>query len=219
MAGSGVLVRILELAGQSYAQYGQCLCTNMLGEQEELIEAHAVGLIIVGEQTMREGIVPAVLVQRAVLHLSHAVFPLVARCKISTFHNATARETEHTGMQVFQIFHQVGAQPIPVVSREEADMVKVNALFRLEVDAHEAFGVGFRRFDGSRVFLPLVTLDGYAFLHQHLIVGTNQLDADFGISLCAGIHREMIVHAFLQSDAEEPMVLNTGEFLLVASIR
>jgi len=218
MAGGGILVRVLELARQSDAQYGQGLGANLLGEEEELVEAHAVGLIVVGEQTMGEGVVPAVLVEGAVLHLTDAVFPLVAGCQVGAFDDAAAGEAEHAGMEVLEVFHQVGTQTVPVVGGEEADMVEVDALLRLEVDAHEALGIGRGRLDGGCILLPLAALDGYALLGQHLVVGAYELDADLGVAGCAGIDGEVVVHAFLQANAEEAVVLKAGELVAMAGI-
>ena len=105
-----LLAVILELTGQSYANHRQRSSTDFLRKQEELIEAQSVALEIVRIHAMRECVVPAVLVQRTILHGAYGIFPLIAGCQVSTLHNTTAREAEYTGFQVSQILHEVSTQ-------------------------------------------------------------------------------------------------------------
>ena len=74
----GILVGVLILAGETHIQYGQSLGTNVLGEQEELIETQTIRLEVAGEEAVSKGIVPTVLVKRTVLYLSNRFLPLVA---------------------------------------------------------------------------------------------------------------------------------------------
>ena len=69
---------VLVLAGQADTEDRQGLGTDILRQLEELKEPQAVRLIIVGEVAIVEGMLPAVLVQRAVLHGAYGVLPLVA---------------------------------------------------------------------------------------------------------------------------------------------
>ena len=73
-----ITVVVLILAGQTYVQNGQRFGSDVLGEAEHFVEAHAVALEIVGEETMGECVVPTVLIERTVLYLSYRVLPLIA---------------------------------------------------------------------------------------------------------------------------------------------
>ena len=116
-------IRVLELTAQSAADDGQRLTAEVLAELEKLEETQSVALVIVGEETVAEGVVPAVLVQRTVLDRSHAVLPLVAGLQLGTFHDTTARETEYTGVHVKERLGEVLAHTVltafPCVGREE----------------------------------------------------------------------------------------------------
>ena len=93
-------IGVLELTAQSTADHGQCLTAEILTQLEELEETESVALIVVGEETVSEGIVPAVLVQRTVLHGSHAVLPLIAGIQICSLYDTAAGEAEHTGVHI-----------------------------------------------------------------------------------------------------------------------
>ena len=116
-------VRILELAGQSAGDHRQGLTTEVLAQLEELEEAETITLVVVGIETMTEGVVPAVLVQRTVLYWSYAVLPLIARLEVSTLDDTATGETEHTGMHVVECLSQIAAHAIlttlPGVGGEE----------------------------------------------------------------------------------------------------
>ena len=122
-------IGVLELAGESAGDDGQGLGTEVLTELEELEEAEAVGLEVVGIEAVAEGVVPAVLVQGTVLHGSHAVLPLVARLKVGTLDDTAAREAEHARVHVAESLSQVATHAVltafPGVGGEEGDMLHV----------------------------------------------------------------------------------------------
>jgi hypothetical protein len=107
-----LLVPVLELAGKTYANDGQRLGTDILRELEELKETQSVRLIVVGEIAVVEGVLPAVLVQRTVLHGPYRILPLIARREVGTLNDASAREAEDARMQVFQGLCQVAAHAV-----------------------------------------------------------------------------------------------------------
>ena len=114
---------VLELTGQSARDHRQSLAAKVLAQLEELKETETIALEVVWIETMAEGVVPAVLVQWAVLYRTHAVLPLIARLKVGTLDDTTTGETEHTGMHVVKGLCQVAAHavltPLPGVGGEE----------------------------------------------------------------------------------------------------
>ena len=73
-----LLVPVLELAGESDAEDGQRLGTDVLSKLEELEEAQSVRLKVVREIAMVEGVLPTVLVEWTVLDGANGVLPLIA---------------------------------------------------------------------------------------------------------------------------------------------
>ena len=96
-----LLVPVLELAGEADAEDGQGLGTDILGKLEELEEAEAVRLIVVGEVAIVEGVLPAILVERTILYRANGILPLIARLQVGTFNDATTGKAEYTRMKVF----------------------------------------------------------------------------------------------------------------------
>ena len=71
-------VVVLELTCKSHAYYWQRFSTYLLRQEEELIESKSVTLVVVRIEAVREGVVPAVLVEWSVLNRTYGVLPLVA---------------------------------------------------------------------------------------------------------------------------------------------
>ena len=130
---------VLELARQSDAQHGQRFGTDVLAELEELVEAQSVRLVVVRIVAEVEGVFPAVLVQRTVLHRTDGVLPLVARVERGALDDAAAREAEHAGVQVFQRLGQVLAHAVLTlligIDREEGDMLQGHGVLSFQEDA------------------------------------------------------------------------------------
>ena len=217
-----VLAIVLELARQAAANHGQRLRAHVLGQLEQLEEAHAVRLVIVGEEAVLERIVPAVLVKRTVLHGAYGVFPVVTRGQIGTLDDAAAREAEHAGLGVGQGLRQVLAQsvpaPLPRIDGEERHMLEVNASARLEEDAKVSLGKGLLRRDCNFVTLPVGRVYGQNVGSHHLRLahrgGVYQLHLDF-LALAARPYREAVALAGLHADAEKALVFQSGELRAV----
>ena len=91
-------VIILELTSQTAAQHRKCLGTEILAQLEELKESQAIALIIVGQIAIREGILPTVLIQGAVLNGSYRILPVIAGIQIRTLYNTSTRKAENAGL-------------------------------------------------------------------------------------------------------------------------
>ena len=217
MANGLILVVVLELTSQSATQHRKCLSSDLLREQEELIEAQSVALVVVREQTVRESVVPAVLVQRSVLCWSHGVLPLVTTVQVGSFHDTSTREAEHARVQVLEILDKISTkQSFPCISREQTHMVEVNRALSFKVDTHQPLCIGPGRLQSNGVFLPVVTCNGYLLLGHHLIITAHQFHTDLRRSCGTRINREMIIHALLQSHTEETPVLQSGELITMS---
>ena len=156
--GTGIIVLIL--TGQTYAQHGKRLGPNLLAQYEILIEAETVALVIVRIETVGEGIVPAVLVNRPVLNRADSVFPLVTSLQVSTLHDTASGETEHSGMDVGEFLRKVFSQAVLMavvgIGGEERYMLQVDDILRLEEHYAEApLLEGFARLELYRIFLPV----------------------------------------------------------------
>ena len=165
-----IIVAVLILASQAYRQNRQWFGTNLLRKKEVLIESKAVGLIVVRIQTMSEGIVPTILVERTVFRCANRVFPLITSLEVGALDDTTTRETEDTWVKVFEVFYQVGTQAIPVVGREHRNMIEVYALIAFEEDAHIALLQGLLGCELYAIFLPLVVGDGDRLALHRIVV-------------------------------------------------
>ena len=113
-------------------------------------------------------------------------------------------------MQVGQTLYQVGTQSVPVVVGHQRDMVEIH-LAACQHDAQETMGVGDVRLQRESVLVPLSGGDGQRVGGHGVVGGIHQLHADGGgATLGACVDGEVVGHPLAQSDAEEPMVLNTG---------
>ena len=219
MHTGSVLIVVLILASQADIQDRQRLGTNILRQAEQLIEAHAIGLEVVGEQAVREGVVPTVLVHRTVFNSAHRVLPLIARSQIGSLYDATTGEAEYAGMQILQVLYEVGTQTtLPSIGGEERHVIEVDSIAALQIDAHEAFGIGARRGDLGGVLLPVLAGNLHRFLGHHLIIITNEFNANLCIAVCTGINREFIGKALLQTHTEIAMILQTCELLTMSVV-
>ena len=226
------LVPVLVLAGNAHVEHGQGSGTQLFAQEEVFIEAQSIALEIVGIVAVGEGRLPAVLVQRTVLYRSHGVLPLVACGEVAAFDDAPSGETEDTGMQVEECLCEVLAHavlmPHPGICREERDMLQVDGTC-----ARTVFGVGEEDtqvglFDGSwrthheGVLLPLAGVDGEVLadeclpvLHRVLVDELHQERHRLAVGdTCP--HREAVVVACLQPDAEEAFVLDAGPHVVVS---
>ena len=120
---------------------------------------------------MREGVVPAVLVEWTVLWSTHRILPLIAGIEVGSFYDTTAREAEYAWLQVGQILYEVGTETIPVILWEERDVVEIYALRTfLQIYTHQTLGIGLRRGQGSCKLLPLIIGDVDDLLGNHIIL-------------------------------------------------
>ena len=206
-------VVVLELTCQTDAYHWQWLGTYLLRQDEELVEAKSVTLVVVRIEAVWEGVVPAVLVEWSVLHRSYRVFPLVARVEVGTFDDASSREAEHAGVKVGKVLHEVGSQAVPVVSREERHMVEVSAIRCLEEYAQQPLLVCLARLQCGIVLLPVVLGNGDGLAVDNVVVAAHQFHADAWVGrpgvVTARGDGEVILHACLQSHAEVSAVLDT----------
>ena len=118
---------IYELASHTAVQHRQRSSTNLLREEEILVESKAVRLIIVRRQTTRHGIAPFILVERPILYRPYGVLPLIPRLERIALNDAASGKTEHTGMEVSEGLRQVSAKAVFMtierIHREEAHMI------------------------------------------------------------------------------------------------
>ena len=114
---------VLILTRETYIHYRERLSTNLLREQEVLIETETIGLEVVGEETITEGIVPTVLVQGTVLNGTKCILPVVTSSKVSTLYDTATGEAEATGLHISQCLHEVLTETtlaaLPCVNGEE----------------------------------------------------------------------------------------------------
>lgn len=103
---------VLVLARQTAVEDGQWLGSDILGQQEELIESHAVALVVVGEEAVAEGVLPAVDVQGAVLDGADGVLPVVSGLDVRALDDAAAREAEYARTRVGQSLYEILAQAV-----------------------------------------------------------------------------------------------------------
>ena len=72
---------------------------------------------------MAEGVVPAVLIERTVLHRAECVLPVVTSIEVGTLNDTSTGEAEATGFHISQCLHEVLTQAtlaaFPGVDREE----------------------------------------------------------------------------------------------------
>jgi len=79
-----------------------------------------------------ERIVPAVHVDRTVLHRTYGILPLVAVVESRSFHDTSARETEYARIKGFESLCDILAETVLMsvecLDREERYMLEVNCL-------------------------------------------------------------------------------------------
>ena len=87
---------------------------------------------IIGIETALESKFPAVFVKRTVFDRTDGIFPLVARCHIGPLHDAAARETQQTRMDIGKCLCNIGAQTVTAalesINREKAYVLKTHLL-------------------------------------------------------------------------------------------
>ena len=126
---------------------------------------------IVGESLVLEGVVPAVLIQRTVLHRAHGVLPLVAGGKGVALDDAAAGEAEDAGVEVIERLGEVGTQTVlsvlPGLDGEERDVVHVHRTLRQQHHAQTRVGIGEGGAEEDGLLLPAVAAD-FDFLGQQI---------------------------------------------------
>ncbi len=217
---------VLKLTGETYTHDGQWLCTNLFGELEVFEEAKTIGLEVVGEIAMCEGVVPTVLVQWTILHGTYRVFPLITCGKVGALHNTSAWETEHAWVQLLEALSQVFTHTVLValigVNRKEAHMFHVGGHFAVAPNAQMSFGKCFVGLYEGSVFLPLLAAYFHADIAQLLVVAHGGIiDKVYPKFCCAAIgyaspHGEAVFGTFLHAHAEETVVLNHGVLVVVS---
>ena len=171
---------------------------------------------IVGESLVLEGVVPAVLIQRTVLHRAHGVLPLVAGGKGVALDDAAAGEAEDAGVEVIERLGEVGTQTVlsvlPGLDGEERDVVHVHRTLRQQHHAQTRVGIGEGGAEEDGLLLPAVAAD-FDFLGQQILAaGVQQLNGELhgaGIG-SAGIGSETVFLALLEADATETFVVEPG---------
>ena len=224
--GMGI-VAVLVLAGHAHVEYGQGLGTYLLRELEILEEAESVALEVVGEVAVREGVVPAVLVERTVLHGAYGVLPLVAGRQVCTLHDTAAGEAEHAGVEVLQRLCHIHAEPVLVsfvgLDGEEADVLEVGGHLAVAPHAEVSLGKGLFGLDDGCVLLPLLAADVQPHIAQLLVLVhrgvIDEVNPKLGTAAVGHTRPdgEAVLLAALHADAEEAVILNHG--VLVAMPR
>ena len=180
--------RVLELAREAAAQDRKRLAADFLRKLEELEKAQAVALVIIREETVRESVFPAVLVDGAVLHRAHGVLPVIAGREIGSFHDTAAREAEDAGLEVRQGLRQVLPHAVamahPGVRREEGHVLKVHGLAVAdEEDAEDRLLQRRIGFQDHLILFPLLAGNLQGLLADELVLahrgGVHQFDPQF----------------------------------------
>ncbi len=186
-----MLAIILVLTCQSHVHHRQGLCSHVFSKQEELIEAHAIGLEVIREEPMCEGVVPAILVQRAVFYRTYRFLPIVACFQVGSLNDATTGESKQSGVQFVESFYQITSQAVlpahPCVGGEEREMFEVEWSLRGEEYSQHRFGFLFWGGKDHLIFLPLRRADRQFFPFKRLIVAAHQFDADLLFRLLAAV--------------------------------
>ena len=185
---------------------------------------------------MSERIVPAVHVDRTVLHRAYGILPLVAVVESCSFHDTSARETEHARIKGLESLCDILAETVLVavecLDREERDVLEVHSLgsVRLfavpfEEDTESCLWLGYRRCEHSLVLLPFLGVYLYVSAFKHLLFAHRsvlaEVEADVLLFLCTGStcpYSEAVFLSFLDTDSEESLVLDTCEAYRVARI-
>ena len=206
----------LVLAGEAATENGKRFGSEILTQQEVFVVAQTQTLEIVGESLVLEGVVPAVLIQRTVLHRAHGVLPLVAGGKGVALDDAAAGEAEDAGVEVIERLGEVGTQTVlsvlPGLDGEERDVVHVHRTLRQQHHAQTRVGIGEGGAEEDGLLLPAVAAD-FDFLGQQILAaGVQQLNGELhGASIgSAGIGSETVFLALLEADATETFVVEPG---------
>ena len=166
--------RVHVAIGKLDVEHWQRLCTYILRELEELEESQSVALIVVGIVAIVKRVLPAVLVERTVLHRTDGVLPLVAGLKVSTLHDTSSGEAEQTGLHVGKSLGHIAAQSVLAVLEcvhgEEAHVLKAHGIAALEEDAQVSLLVGDGSFHDNLILLPVGRSDVESLLHELLVL-------------------------------------------------
>ena len=125
-------------------------------------------------------------------------------------------------MQVGKVFYEVGTHTLPAVCREKTHMVDVNTLAAFKENAEQSLFNGLVRSERCRVFLPFVARHSDCSLADRAVFFVDKFYAELGFfalqGVQTGIDRKVIMHAFLQSHAEETAVFKARPFLTMPRI-
>lgn len=122
-------------------------------------------------------------------------------------------------MEVLEVLHEVCAQTVPVVRREEGDVVDVHGILTREDDAEEALLVGDLRREAYGDLRPGVGGDVDGLLVRGDIIRGDELHLELrGLSTVVQTHPggEVVGHALTETHTEEAVVLQTRGLLTMA---
>jgi hypothetical protein len=105
---------------------------------EELEESETIRLEIVRIETVREGILPAILVERTVLYRTDGILPLITGLKVYTLNDTSSRESKQSGILISKSLSKVATHTVLAifegVNREETDVLEVYTILAPEED-------------------------------------------------------------------------------------
>ena len=229
-----VLDLILELASQTAADDRKRLATEVLAKLEELEEAKAIALVIIGIKAMGEGVLPTVLVDGAIFNGTYRVLPLVALLKVGALDDAAAGETEYAGLQVAKCLSKILTHTIlaalPGILGEHRDVLEVGShdwflLVKATKEDTEGKIIG-SYFCGNLcgVLLPFFSLyvnaTGCRFLGltHRVVIGEPEEQGALAAIWATSPKAYTIDFIGLGGDTEEALVLNTGALVYVTRI-
>ena len=134
-------------------------------------------------------------------------FQIVKPDEVGALHDASAGEAEDAGMQVLEVFHQVGAQSMPVVAGHQTHVVEVDGLVALKEDAHEAFLHRAVRLQRATELLSLVTTYRDGLSGNNIVLVVNEFHAYLSLFAVEQVQtpRRPMVRARFRLASPQPM--------------
>ena len=109
---------------------------------------------------MLKGMLPSVLVKRAVLYRTYAVLPVVACRKVCTLYDTSAWEAEKTWLEIIESLREILAEAVlmthPSVYREEGYVLHVYCDRVVEEYSESSLRIGHGRSHDYLVLLPFL---------------------------------------------------------------
>ena len=182
---------------------------------EELEESEAIRLEIVRIETIWEGILPAVLVERTVLNRPDSILPLITGLQVYTLNDTSSRESEQSGMLIGKSLSKVATHTVLTilegVYREETDVLEVYTVLASEEDTKLTLCDGTRRLDHLLILFPFSRCDCDSVGSELLILlhscTINELHDDLCITFRSSRpYGETIILALMKSDTEESVI-------------